>query len=167
MERVWKLLMDNQFIYKTLEECKNLQVSNSVYVVSCQGYSIENIFQSRYYAVKQFNSGKIFSYYSNDDIYFDESVRFDHLVKAVSRRGITAVIRDSFESDSFSGGSPNHWAEYTCQPTFRVDDVLCICTNMIDDKYLFLPLSEHIKKLKAQKDSEDNYARQCYLDGDY
>ncbi len=161
----------DKLIYKALQECQSLEVSSRVYVVTGEGYSVENIFSSSYYSVRRFNSGETISYYSNhlsdDDLSFDEMEMFDHLFKAVSRRGLTAMIGDSFASDSWSGGQPHQWEETQYRPTFQVDGVLCVCTGFVDDHYSFLPLPEFIKQLKTQKDAKDEYDRQCYLDRYY
>lgn len=160
--------MEN-IIYKTAQDCVSLEVSNSVYVSHGEHYSIENFSSSFYYRIRRFNSGELVSYYKDNDFgeLFDVSVMFEHFIKAVSRRGLTAVIGDSFESDSWGDGQPNHWGHYIYQPTFKVDGVVCVCTGEDDNVYSFLPLSEFIKQLKAQKDSKDEYDRQRYLDGDY
>lgn len=156
-------------IYKTVQDCVNLEVSNRVYVMYGEGFSVENLFSSFVYAVKRFNSGELVSYYNENGFgeFFDISLMHEHFTKAVSRRGPSAIIHDSFESEDYSGGQPAHWGEYTNQPTFMVDEVLCVCTGLRDGLYTFLPLSEYVKQLAKKKRNKDADDHQRYLDRDY
>ena len=150
-------------IYKTQEECVKLHVSDRVYVVVGEGYSIEDIASSFYYGVKRLDSQYRYYFFSGNFLTFAD------IVKAVNRRGVSATIGDSYDSDDScgSGGQPSQWGHYKIHPTFRVDDILCVCTGLVDGVYLFLPLSEFIKQLKKQKVVKDEYDHQRYLGGDY
>ena len=156
-------------IYKTLEECATLGVSHGVYVVTGDYHKVEDLFPRNYYAVRHYNSGEVIYFYDDRDHRSGNCPReindaevFHYLTKAVSRRGVTAVIRDSYDS-----GRSYDWAYDELHPTFRVDGVLCVCTGKADDMYSFLPLSEFIKQLYKQKKWHDERCRRDYQDGNY
>lgn len=127
--------MEN-IIYKTVQDCVNLEVSKSVFIEFGEGYSCEDEFTSPYFSITRFSPKDRFWYCTRNTSCRTTKV-YKHLVKAVSRRGLSAEIKHEYGNV----GSPNGcWGEYKIKPTFEVDGVLCVYLYQENDMYVFLPI---------------------------
>ena len=155
-------------IYKTLAECATFEVSSCKYVVIGRHYFTRDASSSSYYLVTRYVfAGKGHFCYRGRLIFdwnraFNERKLFSHLVTAVSRRGLTAVIQFSRECKSWNGCRSERGAEKQYRPTFLVDGVLCVCVGESDCGYVFLPLSVYAEQLEKQMERYDTYDRENF-----